>query len=155
MTIVVKIKVMWSRHEQARVGWDSRKTFWIPRWRIGQVNDTISSSFKWHHFIIILHVFTDNGAYYCYCNSFKDNPDRRYPMHEVIRNLTEYHRSLGLNITMYHLDSGFWHSAHADGHCDGVTASNWSASEFHWPSVSRLGDGLGKSATELNISFQM
>eukprot|EP01052_Picozoa_sp_SAG31_P014852 SAG31_NODE_936_length_10870_cov_5.136966_11_plen_99_part_00 len=67
-------------------------------------------------------------------------------MHIIIKNLTEYHRSLGLHIDMYHLDSGFWHSAHKDGHCDGVTASNWSASEFHWPHTAgpdgRIGDGL-------------
>ena len=29
--------------------------------------------------------WTDNGAYYCYCNSFRDNPDRRVPMHIIIR----------------------------------------------------------------------
>lgn len=86
------------------------------------------------------------GAYYCYCNTYRQTPDRRVPMHIIIKNLTEYHRSLGLHIDMYHLDSGFWHSAHADGHCDGVTASNWSASEFHWPHTTgpdgRIGDGL-------------
>ena len=91
--------------------------------------------------------WTDNGAYYCYCNTFRSNPDRRVPMHIIMKNLTDYHTSLGLNITMYHLDSGWWHSAHADGHCDGVTASNWSASQFHWPHTTgpdgRYGDGLG------------
>ena len=91
--------------------------------------------------------WTDNGAYYCYCNTFTHTPDRRVPMHIIMKNLTDYHTSLGLNITMYHLDSGWWHSAHADGHCDGVTASNWSASQFHWPHTTgpdgRYGDGLG------------
>jgi hypothetical protein len=33
----------------------------------------------------------------------------------------------------------FWHSHHSDGHCDGVTASNWSHSAFHWP------QGLGEA----------
>ena len=65
-------------------------------------------------------------------------------MHIVIKSLKEYHKKLGLHIDMYHLDSGFWHSAHADGHCDGVTAANWSASEFHWPHVDQIGDGLGE-----------
>eukprot|EP01043_Picozoa_sp_COSAG02_P010670 COSAG02_NODE_380_length_23483_cov_8.034382_8_plen_74_part_00 len=41
-------------------------------------------------------------------------------MHTTIRDLKAYHKSIGLHIDMYHLDSGFWHSAHADGHCDGV-----------------------------------
>ena len=87
--------------------------------------------------------WTDNGGYYCYCNTFRSNPDRRVPMHITIKDLQTYHKSIGLHIDMYHLDSGFWHSAHADGHCDGVTAANWSASEFHWPHVDQIGDGLG------------
>ena len=68
-------------------------------------------------------------------------------MGQRIAALQRYHRSLGLNISMYHLDSGFWHSAHADGHCDGVTASNWSASEFHFPHSpgGPIGDGLGSA----------
>ena len=65
-------------------------------------------------------------------------------MHVTIKALKAYHNSIGLHIDMYHLDSGFWHSAHADGHCDGVTAANWSASEFHWPHVDQIGDGLGE-----------
>ena len=64
-------------------------------------------------------------------------------MHLVIKALKAYHASIGLQIDMYHLDSGFWHSAEPDGHCDGVVASNWSASEFHWPHVDQVGDGLG------------
>jgi hypothetical protein len=69
-------------------------------------------------------------------------------MHVTVKALQAYHASIGLHIDMYHLDSGYWHSAHSDGHCDGVTASNWSASEFHWPHTnghpdSRIGDGLG------------
>ena len=76
----------------------------------------------------------------------------------MTRNLTEYHKSIGLNITMYHLDSGWWHSAHADGHCDGVTASNWSASQFHWPHTTgpdgKYGDGLStKVLTPSNQSL--
>ena len=81
-------------------------------------------------------------------------------MHLTIKALQAYHRSLGLNIDMYHLDSGFWHSAHKDGHCDGVTASNWSASEFHWPHVHIIGDGLGSKVwgepgTDGAISWQV
>lgn len=66
-----------------------------------------------------LHYLTDNGAYYCYCNTFGKTPDRRVPMHVTIKALKAYHKSLGLHLDLYHLDSGFWHSAHADGHCDG------------------------------------
>jgi hypothetical protein len=40
-------------------------------------------------------------------------------MHITIKALKAYHKKLGLHIDLYHLDSGFWHSAHADGHCDG------------------------------------
>eukprot|EP00947_MAST-08B_sp_MAST-8B-sp1_P003239 g3239.t1 len=83
-------------------------------------------------------------------------------MHLTIAALQQYHRSLGLDIEMYHLDSGFWHSSHSDGHCDGVTASNWSASEFHWPHTSGgpIGDGLGSKVwgvpgTKGSISWQM
>jgi hypothetical protein len=43
------------------------------------------------------------GAYYCYCNTFRSNPDRRVPMHLVIKSLKEYHKKLGLHIDMYHL----------------------------------------------------
>ena len=105
-----------------------------------------------------IHYLTDNGAYYCYCNTFPQTPDRRVPMHITIKALKAYHKKLGakndsfcpllnekriilprqarekhgreitqkretrfsgLHIDLYHLDSGFWHSAHADGHCDG------------------------------------
>ena len=79
---------------------------------------------------------TDAGSRYCYCYTYKHDLARGLsplPMHVIIRNLTAYHRSLGLQIDMYHLDSGFWHSAEPNGTCDGVVASNWSASEFHWP----------------------
>ena len=109
----------------------------------------------------------DNGAYYCYCNRWysNKNPSGGHydtPMHLTIAALQQYHRSLGLDIEMYHLDSGFWHSSHSDGHCDGVTASNWSASEFHWPHTSGgpIGDGLGSKVwgvpgTKGSISWQM
>ena len=33
---------------------------------------------------------------------------------------------------------------HAVGLSAGVTAANWSASEFHWPHVDQIGDGLGE-----------
>jgi hypothetical protein len=61
-------------------------------------------------------------ADYCYCNTYRQTPDRRVPMHITIKNLKAYHKSIGLHIDMYHLDSGFWHSAHSDGRCDGI---NW------------------------------
>ena len=105
---------------------------------------------------------TDNGAYYCYCNRWRDNKNAHgghydTPMHLTIKALQKYHRELGLHIDMYHLDSGFWHSAHSDGHCDGVTASNWSASEFHWPHTTgadgRVGDGLGQKVSDQGSSI--
>lgn len=67
--------------------------------------------------------WTDNGAYYCYCNTYRSTPDRRVPMHVTIKALKAYHKSIGLHIDMYHLDSGFWHSAHSDGRCDGTQAN--------------------------------
>lgn len=95
---------------------------------------------------------TDNGAWFCYCNRWRSNKNAQgghydTPMHVTMKALQQYHTDLGLHLEMYHLDSGFWHSAHADGHCDGVTASNWSASEFHWPHTpdGPVGDGLGSS----------
>jgi len=57
-------------------------------------------------------------------------------MHLTVKALQAYHKALGLEVGLFHLDP-FWHSHHPDGHCDGVTASNWSHSSFHWP------DGLG------------
>ena len=101
---------------------------------------------------------TDAGSRFCYCYTYRleaaakslrpgqpaSCPTRGgCPMHLVIKALKAYHASIGLQIDMYHLDSGFWHSAEPDGHCDGVVASNWSASEFHWPHVDQVGDGLG------------
>ena len=32
-----------------------------------------------------IHYLTDNGAYYCYCNTFRSTPDRRVPMHITIK----------------------------------------------------------------------
>ena len=63
-------------------------------------------------------------ADYCYCNTYRSTPDRRVPMHTTIKDLKAYHKSIGLHIDMYHLDSGFWHSAHPDGRCDGICSGN-------------------------------
>jgi hypothetical protein len=118
---------------------------------------------------------TDAGSRYCYCYTFKLEEKATSlrpgqpascpthggcPMHTVIKALKAYHASIGLQIDMYHLDSGFWHSAEPDGHCDGVIASNWSASEFHWPHVDQYGDGLGPKVWGVpgepgSVSFQM
>jgi hypothetical protein len=79
------------------------------------------------------HYMTDNGAVYCYCNDVTGTP-----MHETVAALIAYHRSLGINPGLYHLDP-FWHSHHVDdGHCDGVTASAWTESEFHWAAAGGL-----------------
>ena len=34
-----------------------------------------------------IHYLMDNGAYYCYCNTFRSTPDRRVPMHITIKAL--------------------------------------------------------------------
>jgi hypothetical protein len=98
----------------------------------------------------VLHYMTDNGGYYCFCNVFLNClPDRTtVPMHVTISELQRYHRFLNLTIGLYHLDP-FWHSHHADGRCDGVTASNWSHSEFHWPA------GLGERGSNRGTKWQM
>ena len=67
--------------------------------------------------------WTDNGAYDCYCNN-QQQPSVQ-PMHVSIKALRQYHRSLGLNVSLYHFDP-FWHSAHSNGLCEGPFASNWS-----------------------------
>ena len=96
--------------------------------------------------------WTDNGAYYCYCErqSCAGCPDQHTPMGEVLERLQRYHREeLGLRAPeMYHLDSGFWHSQNPLGLCNHVTASNWSASPYHFPRG--LGDAGG-----YNTSFQV
>eukprot|EP01052_Picozoa_sp_SAG31_P012126 SAG31_NODE_701_length_12730_cov_3.008709_1_plen_646_part_00 len=69
-------------------------------------------------------------------------------MHTSIDALQHYHKSLGLEVGLYHLDP-FWHSHHATGACDGVTASNWSHSEFHWPA------GLGEHGNNPGTKWQM
>ena len=91
-------------------------------------------------------------------------------MHTSIAALQSYHKSLRLNVglcttlmlslfdaltvsltrkvSLDHLDP-FWHSHHADGRCDGVTASNWSHSEFHWPA------GLGEDGDNPGTKWQM
>ena len=99
-----------------------------------------------------VHYMTDNGAYYCFCNRFNSNkgPDGKghydVPMYKTIAALQKYHAEIFPKlfadrrdpaaateyVGLYHLDP-FWHSHHDDGHCDGVTASNWSHSSFHWP----------------------
>ena len=49
--------------------------------------------------------WTDNGAYYCYCNRWRDNKNAtgghyNTPMHVTIKALQAYHKSLGLHIDM-------------------------------------------------------
>ena len=61
---------------------------------------------------------------------------------------TRYHKSIDLHVGIYHLDP-FWHSHHADGRCDGATASNWSHSEYHWPK------GLGENGSNPGTHWQM
>ena len=110
-----------------------------------------------------LHYMTDNGAYYCFCNRFVSNKPWDVPMYKTIQALQHYHKQLGLDVGLYHLVSAalntldgfephyvqdpFWHSHHADGHCDGVTASNWSHSAFHWP------QGLGEAGFHCQITI--
>jgi hypothetical protein len=55
--------------------------------------------------------WTDNGAYYCYCNRYihnrmPGNASQHWtvPMHTTIEELRTYHDSLGLQIELYHLD---------------------------------------------------
>ena len=95
--------------------------------------------------------WTDNGAYYCYCGrqNCEGCPDQHTPMGEVLERLQIYHKSLGLKIEMYHLDSGFWHSQNPLGLCNGVTASNWSASPYHFPK------GLGVFNTSFQLLFML
>ena len=58
-------------------------------------------------------------------------------MYKTVGALQAYHKALGLEVGLYHLDP-FWHSHHPDGHCDGVTASNWSHSAFHWSATKSI-----------------
>ena len=44
-----------------------------------------------------LHYLTDNGAFYTCRNC-------REPMHQTLSKLKDYHRSLGLNVSLYHQD---------------------------------------------------
>ena len=93
-----------------------------------------------------LHYMTDNGAIYCYCN----NPNG-VPMLGTVAQLIQYHRALGVSPALYHLDP-FWHSHHAtDGHCDGVTASAWTESEFHWAG----GGGLASLGVDVQALFML
>ena len=53
--------------------------------------------------------WTDNGAYFCYYNRWRNNRNAsggQYdtPVGVTIRALRDYHRSLGLKIELYHLD---------------------------------------------------
>ena len=102
-----------------------------------------------------VHYMTDNGAYYCFCNRYNynkdpDDPTKRYdvPMYKTVSALQAYHAAIGLRVGMYHLDP-FWHSHHTDGHCDGVTASKWTPSAFHWPR------GLGAGSEFQSTQWQM
>lgn len=70
-------------------------------------------------------------------------------MGEIITKLQQYHKDLGLSIDMYHLDSGFWHSQNPLGLCNGVTASNWIASPFHFP------NGLSVYNTSFQLLFML
>ena len=49
-----------------------------------------------------LHYLTDNGAFYCCYNC-------REPMHQTLAKLKDYHRSLGLNVSLYHQDRTLSH----------------------------------------------
>jgi hypothetical protein len=96
-----------------------------------------------------VHYMTDNGAIYCYCNDVT-----RVPMRNTIASLTSYHRSIGVTPRLYHLDP-FWHSHHLeDGHCDGVTASAWNESEFHWQ-PSQHGGGLAALGVDTQMLFML
>ena len=96
-----------------------------------------------------VHYMTDNGAIYCYCNDVSG-----VPMRETVAELIAYHKVLGISPSVYHFDP-FWHSHHlADGHCDGVTASAWNESQFHW-APPPLGGGIAALGVDTQMLFML
>ena len=61
-----------------------------------------------------VHYMMDNGGYYCYCQVQPCQAASKVPMHVTISLLQESHKSLKLNVGIYHLDP-FWFSHHKDG----------------------------------------
>lgn len=70
---------------------------------------------------------------------FPDGPAGCTPMAFTLNKVSEYHKSLGLNVSAYHVDP-FWYSHEPLGGCnEGTLAINFTASPFSFP------DGLKAS----------
>ena len=107
-----------------------------------------------------LHYVTDGGSllnycdYYPQCESWHNRsqwpggPIGCTPQSETLRAASAYHKSLKLNVSVYHVDP-YWFSHHPLGGClDGAMASNLTASPWHFP------DGLKALGIQMMLFLQ-
>ena len=86
-----------------------------------------------------LHYETDGGAaenycdYWPMCTNASSPQWPCEPMGRTLARLDAYHRSLALNVSLYHLDPFWWSNEPFGGCAGGSSAVNLSASPFHFP----------------------
>lgn len=98
-----------------------------------------------------LHYVTDGGSLLNYCDywpSCAKEPAGCTPQGRTLQAVHAYHRRLGLNVSVYHVDP-YWFSHEANGGCgEGACAVNMSASPFHFP------DGLASLGINMMLFVQ-
>ena len=107
-----------------------------------------------------LHYVTDGGSLLNYCDYYPQcinwtnrsqwpgGPIGCTPQSETLRAASAYHKSLNLNVSVYHVDP-YWFSHHPLGGClDGASATNLTASPWHFP------DGLRSMGIQMQLFLQ-
>eukprot|EP00912_Choanoflagellata_sp_UC4_P000323 UC4_evm4s197 len=82
-----------------------------------------------------LHYVTDGGSLLNYCDYWPKcvNTNSCIPMAETLISVSSYHKKIGLNVSVYHVDP-FWFSHEPMGGCEeGPFAINMSYSPWHFP----------------------
>ena len=84
-----------------------------------------------------LHYVTDGGSLLNYCDYWpqcsKTSPPSCVPQGETLRAAAAYHRAIGLNVSVYHVDPYWWSREPLGGCSEGPYAINMSASPWHFP----------------------
>lgn len=113
---------------------------------IRQAHGTINSKLSLSEDVLSrkLHYVNDGGSLLNYCDywpqcvnpskkQFPDGPSGCTPMAFTLKKVSQYHRHLGLNVGLYHVDP-FWYSQEPFGGCsEGPYAKIFTASPYSFP----------------------
>jgi len=105
-----------------------RKSFNTVHSKLTLASDVLSSQ---------VHYVTDGGALLNYCDYWpkclkSQGGKGCRPEGDVLQEANAYHKSIEVNVGVYHVDP-YWYSHTPNGGCDDFFARNWTGSPFHFP----------------------